>query len=445
MQKRIRHLYRTLAVATVILSLISYLLPPSGLVRGSALAKSVASSPAVALPALQGEPAVQQLKEQGLYDSLTEAVAAARYKLRWEDQPGLRGLPPAYHAPNPAQRFAAYFTPTELHLAALPADREAGRDSQAPAPAEWRAAMRFVGYGYGENLLPVEAFAELAALDNRIEYRRPTTPLTEWYVNKAEGLEQGFTLAAAPGTRAEGARLRLALEVTGDLRAELVEEGQAIALRHANGEMALRYGELHAYDANEQALPAQLRVEEGRVILEVEDGRAVYPVTIDPLLTQQQNLTASDGAANDQFGDSVAISGDTVVVGAHLNDFSNQGSAYVFVRSGGAWSQQQKLTASDGAHGDHFGSSVAINGDTAVVGAPQDDIGASAEQGAAYVFVGSGTKWSQQQQLTGNTAVIGDRFGWSVAISGNTVMVGAAHDDIGANSNQGSAYVFVCK
>ncbi len=63
--------------------------------------------------------------------------------------------------------------------------------------------------------------------------------------------------------------------------------------------MALRYGELHAYDANEQALPARLRVEEGRVILEVEDARAVYPVRIDPLLTQQQKLTASDGAAGD--------------------------------------------------------------------------------------------------------------------------------------------------
>jgi hypothetical protein len=246
--------------------------------------------------------------------------------------------------------------------------------------------MRFVGYGYGENLLPVEVFAELAAQENRIEYRRLASPLTEWYVNKAEGLEQGFTIAAPPGVRSEGARLRLALEVTGDLRAELVEEGQAIALRHVNGEMALRYGELHAYDANERPLPAQLRVEEGRVILEVEDASAVYPMTIDPLLTQQQKLTASDGGDDDKFGYSVAISGYTAVVGA-----PSASSAYVFVRGGTTWSLQQKLTAGNGL----FGWSVAIDGNTVVVGAIEN-IGANHDQGSVYVFVRNGANWSDR-------------------------------------------------
>ena len=387
MPKRLRHLYRSLAVAAAILSLMSYLLLPSGVGRGSALARSITGRPALALPALQGEPAVQQLKEQGLYDSLAEAVAATRYKLRWEDQPALSGLPLAYHAANPSQRLAAYFTPTGLDLAPLPAESEAGPDSQASAPATWRGAMRLIGYGYGENLLPVGAFAELAAQENRIEYRRPALPLTEWYVNKAEGLEQGFTLAEPPGTRAEGARLRLALEVTGDLRAELVEAGQAIALRHTKGEMALRYGGLHAYDAHEQALAAQLRVEEGRVILEVEDASAVYPVTIDPLITQQQKLTASDGTSEVLFGHSVAISGNTLVVGVPYDGPPYHGSAYVFVRGGATWSEQQKLTAGDGAGGDRFGFSVAISGDTLVVGAPGDIIGANSDQGSAYVFV----------------------------------------------------------
>ena len=116
----------------------------------------------------------------------------------------MSGLPPAYQAANPAQRFAAYFTPGELHLAPLAAEREAGARGPASAPAAWHGTMRLVGYGYGEQLLPVGAFAELAAQENRIEYRRPATPLTEWYVNKAEGLEQGFDIDEPPGARVEG-------------------------------------------------------------------------------------------------------------------------------------------------------------------------------------------------------------------------------------------------
>ena len=85
--------------------------------------------------------------------------------------------------------------------------------------------------------------------------------------------------------------------------------------------------------------------------------------------SQQQELTASDGAADDHFGGSVSVSGDTAVIGAYQQDIQRQGAAYVFVRSGGAWSQQQELTASDGAAGDYFGVSVSVSGDTAVIGA----------------------------------------------------------------------------
>ena len=102
-----------------------------------------------------------------------------------------------------------------------------------------------------------------------------------------------------------------------------------------------------------------------------------------------------------------------------------QGSAYVFVRSGGVWSQQQKLLASDAASVDRFGSSVAISGETVVVGAPVDDGAAGFDQGSAYVFVRSGEVWSQQQKLEASDAAADDQFGISVAISGETVVVGA--------------------
>ncbi|MCH7984763.1 MAG: hypothetical protein IIC28_12430, partial [Chloroflexi bacterium] len=156
----------------------------------------------------------------------------------------------------------------------------------------------------------------------------------------------------------------------------------------------------------------------------------------------QQKLAASDAAAGDTFGNSVAISGDTVVVGAPLDSDAgtDSGSAYVFVRSGTSWSQQAKLTAGDAAAGDFFGVSVAISGDTVVVGAPFD-ADAGADSGSAYVFVRSGTTWSQQAKLTAGDAAAGDQFGCSVAISGDTVVAGTPFDD-DAGTDSGSAYVF---
>ncbi len=147
--------------------------------------------------------------------------------------------------------------------------------------------------------------------------------------------------------------------------------------------------------------------------------------------TQQQELTASDGATNDRLGSSAALSGDTAVSGAPYNN-SNTGAAYVFVRSGTTWTQQQKLTASDGAAKDYFGR-VALDGDTAIVGAP------SKGPGAAYVFVRSGTTWTQQKKLTASDGAAGDQFGVSLALSGDTAFVGAR----GNNSYAGAAYVFV--
>jgi FG-GAP repeat len=155
----------------------------------------------------------------------------------------------------------------------------------------------------------------------------------------------------------------------------------------------------------------------------------------------QQKLEASDAAAGDQFGTSVAISGETIVVGVQ-DAGPGQGSAYVFVRSSRAWSQQ-KLEASDAAGGDLFGFSVAISGETVVVGAPLDDGAAGGNQGSAYVFVPSGGVWNQQQKLGASDAAAGDEFGFSVAISGETVVVGAPRDDGAAGIQQGSAYVFV--
>jgi hypothetical protein len=149
---------------------------------------------------------------------------------------------------------------------------------------------------------------------------------------------------------------------------------------------------------------------------------------------QQARLTAADPAQDSVFGDSVAISGPTVVVGANHVLGSGTGAAYVFVRSGTAWSQQAKLTAPGPATIDYFGWSVAIVGSTVVVGAP-----GQTSPGAAYVFVRSGTAWPQQAKLTAADGASGDFFGGSVAIWRSTAVVGAE----GNNSATGAAYVYV--
>ena len=155
-------------------------------------------------------------------------------------------------------------------------------------------------------------------------------------------------------------------------------------------------------------------------------------------------ITASDGAAADEFGRSVSISGDYAVVGAYLDDDNgtNAGSAYVFKRTGTSWAQEAKLLATDGAGaaGDRFGNSVSISGDYAVVGAYLDDDNGT-DAGSAYVFKRTGTSWAQEAKLLASDGGVGDRFGNSVSISGDYAVVGAAGDrDNGTYS--GSVYVF---
>ena len=160
---------------------------------------------------------------------------------------------------------------------------------------------------------------------------------------------------------------------------------------------------------------------------------------------EQHKLNALDAATGDFFGYSVALSGDTLVVGSGLDDHAagtNAGSAYVFIRSGNAWAQQAKLMASNGAAHDYFGFSAAISGDTLVIGAPAD-LSVGTANGSVYVFVRNGQVWSQQAWITAADGSPGDQFGLAVAISGDTLVVGAPYDNHTSGSDAGSAYVFV--
>lgn len=159
--------------------------------------------------------------------------------------------------------------------------------------------------------------------------------------------------------------------------------------------------------------------------------------------TQEAKLVASDGLANDYFGTFVGLAGDTVVVGAPGADqaFTDAGSAYVFTRSGTSWTQRAELTAGDAAASDEFGAGLAIDGGTIAVSSPYDDDRGS-DSGSLYVYTGSGASWSQQAKLTASDGAAGDQLGaYSVVVQRNTLVAGSHRDD-DKGTDSGSAYVF---
>ena len=158
--------------------------------------------------------------------------------------------------------------------------------------------------------------------------------------------------------------------------------------------------------------------------------------------TWSQQALLTSGTSSTRFGWSVSISGDYAVVGAYLDDTggSDRGKVYIYKRSGTTWTEQTTIQASDAAISDRFGRSVNIDGDTIVIGAYYEAEGGT-EAGAVYVFTGSGSTWTQQVKLMAGDIEAQDWFGWSVSISGNTIVVGANQEATGGN-NAGAAYVF---
>jgi hypothetical protein len=174
---------------------------------------------------------------------------------------------------------------------------------------------------------------------------------------------------------------------------------------------------------------------------------------------QEAKIVANDRAEEDGFGQSVAINGDYVIVGVSYKDGNTAsggvgtdvGAAYIYKRTGTSWAQEAKIVASDRAIDDYFGVSVAINGDYAVVGAPSEDenaVGGArlASAGSAYIFKRTGTSWVQEAKIVASSRAVDQLFGFSVAINGDYVAVGAPGEDEnapgGVIDEAGSAYIF---
>ena len=172
-------------------------------------------------------------------------------------------------------------------------------------------------------------------------------------------------------------------------------------------------------------------------------GAAVVFTRADGAWTEQAKLIGDDTGPGDLLGQSVGLSGDTVVLGAAGDTpmGTDSGAAYVFVRSDGVWTQQAKLTANDGGTSDKFGTSVAISGDSIIIGAPSDTPNGT-DSGSAYVFTRTGETWTEQTKLTGTDQSVNSMFGWSVAIEDDTAAVGALNDEA-SGARTGAAYAFI--
>ena len=176
------------------------------------------------------------------------------------------------------------------------------------------------------------------------------------------------------------------------------------------------------------------------------DTGSVYVFTTDgSAWTLQTTILPGDAGVGDLFGSSVSLVGDSLAVGAPSHDatsIADSGAAYVWVRSASVWSQQAKLIAPTPQLGAELGTQISMNGDTVIAGAPLHDLPSKVDAGSAFVFFRNGVSWSSQQQLTASDSAASDLFGSAVGISGNTAVVGAPQNDTGAGADAGSAYIY---
>ena len=252
-----------------------------------------------------------------------------------------------HQARNPGQRWLTTFD---------------GRGFRTePDAGGWTWGLDLVSYGFADRIREVTT-PECVCVDGGHVAYAWDERLEEWYVNDTRGLEHGYTVHRRPTPGGESGRspLTLTLAVRGNLRPEVTADGRDVRFLNGEDGLALTYSGLSVVDADGQELEASFeRVAEG-LRLSIDEREARYPLTIDPV-AQQAYLKASNTDIGDEFGYSVAVSGDTAVVGAPEeasnatgvngnqgdNSANEAGAAYVFVRSGGIWSQQAYLKASN--------------------------------------------------------------------------------------------------
>ncbi len=324
--------------------------------------------------------------------------------------------------------------------------------------AAWQFTWRTTRWGRSNRLVEVESQDHEPCLDGeRVTYANGA--FDEWYENRKEGLEQGFTVHERPS--GDGPLL-VAGNFGGGLRPQLSQDEDAIDLLDEYGARVLRYGELHVWDADGDELPSHLDLDSHEVALVIEDDGADYPLTIDPLLTSPA-WTAESNQAGATFGFSVATAGDVngdgfsdVIVGAWLydNEEANEGRAFVYLGSAMGLSLTPVWTAESNQADAAYGISVATAGDVngdgfsdVIVGAFKYDNGQT-DEGRAFVYHGSAAGLGATAVWTAESEQASGFFGFSTATAGDVnndgfsdvIVSGLGYDN--GEPDEGRAFVY---
>lgn len=324
-----------------------------------------------------------------------------------------------------------------------------------PDSDAWTWGLRLANLGFGSQRVEGTSPSCTSGEGSKVTYHW-TPEVIEWFVQDERGIEHGFDLLAPPEGLEVPSEFVAHLEIRGSLLPLLFADGTGARFLQPDGQLAVTYSGLHAFDATGRILKAGMKLSGDYLVIRADLEGAVYPVTVDPV-AERDYLKASEPGAGDGFGIGLAASGNTIIVGARGED-SNEtgtsatgtdnsapqaGAAYVFVQTPGGWRQEAILKASNTEADDFFGVSVDIDGDTAVIGATDgflsttgessDATGVDGDQfnnnapgsGAAYVFRRTGTTWSQEAYLKAFNTDSLDHFGLAVAIDGDRIAVGA--------------------
>lgn len=313
--------------------------------------------------------------------------------------------------------------------------------------AQWSWNLQLQSYGRAGAMLGVSS-PEITSHGQSVVYQWDSN-LREAIHTKSAGIKQDFLLQAAP---VGSGPLVLQLAVNSVLQGQLANG--AISFSDQSGQARLSYSGLVVYDALGTTIPAHFAFASNQIQLIIDDQAARYPLLIDPLVEEGYlQPIANPNIPLAEFGHAVAIDGQTLVVGTWVHGGNR---AYVFEREGDTWSEKAILKSVIEEDFDRFGTAVAISGDTIAIGAPCDgkyDASSTNDPnscyGAVYIFTRTGSTWSQQAYLKASNRESHDFFGSSIALDGDTLVVGTELEDgDGSDPNDnskpwsGAAYVF---
>jgi len=399
-----------------------------------------------------GAQTIAELKQRDWWAKVQKNIREQEYHVTYQENTSLIDIPEAYHAPNRAQNLRTYFTPEKIEIV-----------SRKNLETKWRSGLAVESIGRNEKIVNLPKNITPTVSGAHIEYKRG--PVVEWYENRPEGLEQGFTIDKRPEGKGD---LSISLRVSGDLDIELSDDHQEVFFIDASGKQVMRYGDLKVVDAHTETLTSFFQVSGQVVRILIDDRNAVYPIIVDPLFqsTEWAYESIQEGA---QLGCSVHTAGDVngdgfadVVVGAFTYNTSYDGEGKIFVFHGSEtglpgtpnWSYVGGKTQA------LFGCSVATAGDIdgdgysdIIVGAKHYDGGDHGSyqyfEGAAYVFFGSASGLSATGMWTVESNEQGAEFGTSVGTAGDVngdgysdVIVGTFMSEYHSAPQLGKAFVY---